>query len=80
VACAGYQSRQPEINALREKIEGKDRVIATMRRVEEILRGDLEKMFEKNAALQAEVERLRKLYLSKAEGLDATEAAMKEMK
>jgi regulator of replication initiation timing len=50
---------QDEIKALKERLEGKDRVIATMRRVEEILRGDLEKMFEKNAALKAEVEKLR---------------------
>lgn len=57
---AGYESRQPEIDALKDKITAKERVLETMRGVEKILRDDLENLFNENAALKAENERLRK--------------------
>jgi|SRR5687768_1037400 len=74
-----------ENDELKAEVEGKKRVIETMRGVEKILRDDLEKLFNENAALNAEVERLRKdreLYRQLKDRMDSIDAhtAMKETK
>jgi hypothetical protein len=51
-------TRQPEIDALTAELEGKKRVIETMRSVERLLRRDIEEQFNENASLKAQVERL----------------------
>lgn len=59
--CAEMEVRMHrEIQALNDDLEGKKRVIKSMRGVEQILRDESERLFDENTALKADVEQSRK--------------------
>lgn len=58
--CHGtLKSRERNIDAFQSELEGKKRVIETIKGVEKILRDDIERLCEENTALKAENERLK---------------------